>query len=301
MGGSLHSLTTSPLPAITTLKLKHNRLTSLAGIERLLSLENLNVQDNKISDPMEAARLTGLPNMHRIFVKRNPLTRRTNYRISIFNLFRNTPGYSEDIIIDENSPTYSERKLLQDRVPESDRPPVVRPVEVIQLSQPPRPQDKYHLTPSSPSDGAIEKCQPEHAITSSRRRKVPRRRIVDLSREEEQGPGLPPTNLDAFGPLLRSPGASESARTRAHQAAPPSVSNVNTATESRIDASQDDFRQRLEALKLEVGDRWLSVLRDQGLASSTDLFMNGNSAIGPMQSLQRQYNQTLVSGGRTLG
>ncbi|KAF7508138.1 hypothetical protein GJ744_009579 [Endocarpon pusillum] len=298
---SLHSLTTSPLPAITTLKLNHNRLTSLAGIERLLSLENLNVQDNKISDPMEAARLTGLPNMHRVCVKRNPLTRRTNYRITIFNLFRNTPGYSEDIIIDENSPTYSDRQFLQDRVPESDRPPVVRPVEVIQLSLPPQPQDRNHLTPSSPSDIAIEKSQTEHSITSSRRRKVPRRRIVDLSREEEQGSGLPPTNLDAFGPLLRSPGAREPAATPVNQAALPGMNNVKIANDPRIDTSQDDFRQRLEALKLEVGDRWLSVLKDQGLASSTDLFMNGNSAVGPIQSLQRQHHQALVSGGRTLG
>lgn len=42
---SLQSLSGSPLPAITTLRLKYNRLTSLAGIERLLSLENLNVQE----------------------------------------------------------------------------------------------------------------------------------------------------------------------------------------------------------------------------------------------------------------
>jgi Leucine-rich repeat (LRR) protein len=299
---SLQSLSKSPLPAITTLKLKHNRLTSLAGIERLLSLENLNVQDNKISDPVEAARLTGLPNMHRICLKRNPLTRRTNYRLTIFNLFRNTPGFSEDIIIDESSPGYTERKLLQDRVPEGDRPPVIRAVEVVQLSQPPRPQDKPQFTSSSPTDGMIEKPQTEHAINSSRRRKVPRRRIVDLSREEAQGPGHPPAPLSTFGPLLRSATAAEPGRLPQTKPGTLLVSNASNKPPPIIDTSQDDFRQRIEALKLEVGDKWLSVLRDQGLDGSADLMLNGNVGGRILQPMQRQHTtQALVSGGRTLG
>lgn len=301
---SLHSLSKSPLPAITTLKLKHNRLSSLAGIERLLSLENLNVQDNKISDPMEAARLTGLPNMHRICVKRNPLTRRTNYRITIFNLFRNTPGYSEDIIIDETSPGYTERKLLQDRVPEITRPPVVRAVEVIQLSQPPRAHDKGRFGSLSAADSAIETPQTEHAISSARRRRVPRRRIVDLSQEEEQSVGMPPPTLNTFGPLLRSTTtAGELACTVVEQPDTLRSNNAKTRAPPIIETSQDDFRQRIEALKLEVGDKWLSVLRDQGMDGSTDLVLNGNSGgrhISPI--LHRQHtSQALVSGGRTLG
>ena len=297
---SLHSLSASPLPAITTLKLRYNRLTSLAGIERLLSLENLNVQDNKISDPMEAARLTGLPNMHRICVKRNPLTWRTNYRITIFNLFRNTPGYTEDIIVDDTSPGYTERKLLQERVPEIERPPVVRPVEVIQLSQPLQPRDTSECI-SSPCDGAVEKPQQEHAVTSTRRRKIPRRRIVDLSREEEQASGLPPADLDTFGPLLRSAAVGEAARATTNQPELLSFSHANAESPPKSSMSQDDFRQRLEDLKLEVGDRWLSVLRDQGLASSQDLFISGNAGDRPIQPVQRQHSHALISGGRTLG
>ncbi len=299
---SLHSLSKSPLPAITTLKLKCNRLTSLAGIERLLSLENLNVQDNKISDPMEAARLTGLPNMHRVCVKRNPLTRHSDYRITIFNLFRNTPGYSEDIIIDEHSPGYTERKLLEDRVPEIDRPPIVRAGEVIQLSQPPRPQDKNQSTSPSHADGVIGNPQTEPTINSTRRRKVPRRRIVDLSREEEQGPRQPPTVLNTFGPFLRSNTEGQATSIAAEPTTTLPVSNSNTKTLPIIDTSQDDFRQRIEALKLEVGDKWLSVLRDQGLDGSADLLSNAHAVGRPIQPMQRQHTtQALVSGGRTLG
>lgn len=298
---SLHSLSKSPLPAITTLKLRYNRLTSLAGIERLLSLENLNVQDNKISDPMEAARLTGLPNMHRIYVKRNPLTRQTDYRIKIFNLFRNTPGYFEDVIVDESSPGYAERKLLQDRVPESERPPVIRPVEVIQLSPPSNTQGENHFVLSSPPDDAIEKHQMEHTITSTRRRKFPRRRIVDLSREEEQGSGLPSADLKTFGPLFGNSAAGESVCAPAEQANTLGVSNITSETWTTMDTSEDDFRKRIEALKLEVGDRWLSVLRDQGLEGSADRVLNGNVGGRLMSQMQGQNRQVLVSGGRTLG
>jgi Leucine rich repeat len=296
---SLHSLGKSPLPAITTLKLKYNRLTSLAGIERLLSLENLNVQDNRISDPMEAARLTALPNLHRICVKRNPLTRRADYRITIFNLFRNTPGYAEDIMIDENGPGYTERKMLQDQVSEIDRPPVIRPVEVFQLSQPPKPQDKSQFTAPSSSEGAIENPHTEHAINSNRRRRVPRRRIVDLSREVDPGSSTPSADLNTFGPLLRGNFAAEPTYTEQSDNLP--GSNRNSAPPARIDTSQDEFRQRIEALKLEAGDKWLSVLRDQGWDGSTEVVSNGNAGGRPLQPIQRQHSQALVGGGRTLG
>lgn len=296
---SLHSLSKSPLPAITTLKLRSNRLTSLAGIERLLSLENLNVQDNKILDPMEVARLTGLPNMHRIYVKRNPLTRRSDHRIKIFNLFRNTPGYSEDVVVDDNGPSYGERKLLQDRVPEGDKPPVIRPVEVIQLLQPSKSQDKSVSVPSSRSSGVIEKAQAEHIVASTRRRKVPRRRIVDLSREEEQGSGLASADLITFGPLLGNSVAGQSTCIPPDQADPLRINQ--SETRSSIDTNQDDFRQRVEALKHEVGDRWLSVLRDQGIEGSVDPMLNGNTVGRLMAPIRGPHSQVLVSGGRTLG
>lgn len=295
---SLHSLGKCPLPAIKTFKLKHNRLASLAGIERLLSLENLNVQDNRISDPMEAARLTGLPNMHRVCVKRNPLTRRADYRITIFNLFRNTPGYTEDIIIDENGPGYTERKFLQDRVPETEPPPVVRPVDIIQLRQPPKRQDTGS---PPPPEGATEKVHAEHAVSASRRRKAPRRRIVDLSREENQGSGLRASDSNTFGPFLTSTSTEDSVYTATEQTDALRVRNANIQLSPKIDTSQDEFRQRVEALKLEVGDKWLSVLRDQGWDGSVDLVLNGNPSERPLQPTQNRHSQALVSGGRTLG
>ncbi|RMD39913.1 hypothetical protein DV735_g5214, partial [Chaetothyriales sp. CBS 134920] len=132
---SLQSLTRSPLPAITTLKLRGNRLKSLAGVERLLSLEKLDVQDNKLTDPTEAARLTGLPNFRRLWMKHNKLTRTySDWRVTVFNLFRQTPGYVEDIIIDESGPGFAERKQLVERVAEVEPR---FPDTVVQIADPP--------------------------------------------------------------------------------------------------------------------------------------------------------------------
>ena len=47
---SLHSLTRNPLPAITALNLRANRLQSIAGIEKLYPLERLDLRDNRLTE-----------------------------------------------------------------------------------------------------------------------------------------------------------------------------------------------------------------------------------------------------------
>ncbi|KKA28134.1 hypothetical protein TD95_000971 [Thielaviopsis punctulata] len=124
---SLHSLTRDPLPAISSLNLRANRLESLSGIERLLPLERLDLRENHLKDPVELARLTGMPYIREIWVDGNPFTRtHKDYRITIFNLFRKTPGYTEDLVIDGSGPSYSEKRYLVDRVPVPAAVPVVR-------------------------------------------------------------------------------------------------------------------------------------------------------------------------------
>ncbi len=81
---SLHSLTRNPLPAITALNLRANRLQSIAGIEKLYPLERLDLRDNRLTDPMELARLTGIPDIREVWVEGNPFTRtHRDYRITI--------------------------------------------------------------------------------------------------------------------------------------------------------------------------------------------------------------------------
>ncbi|KAL4912028.1 hypothetical protein BDW62DRAFT_35767 [Aspergillus aurantiobrunneus] len=182
---SLHSLSRNPLTAITALNLRANRLRSLAGIERLLSLERLDLRDNKLSDPTEIARLTSLPEIREIWVTGNPFVKtHPNYRVVIFNLFRRTPGYSEDIIIDGSGPGYTERKQLVERVAEADDVPVIRSTAADNstlVSKPFKPPAAGGSISRSGTD--LDPARKEHLVDDSgagtnRRRKSHRRRIV---------------------------------------------------------------------------------------------------------------------------
>lgn len=311
---SLQSLTRNPLPAILTLKLKANRLESLAGVERLLSLENLNVQGNLLHDPAEAARLTGIPNLRRIWVKNNPFTKRfSDYRIRIFNLFRTTPGYLEDILIDDYGPGYNERKHLAERVPEIERPPPVRAVQIveppllIQASQSPDP-----IREQRPGEAAGLQAQNsfmEITTPSPRRKKTSRRRIVDLSRDDSEIPnaeiGSPDQNA-----VRRTLDTHEEAEVSSTPRKPPSISSHNEPTpkpnrlETRPAAETnlvgDDYRSRIEALRLEFGNNWISALSEQGWHGNQDL---SSDAFLPFRHapLHRANSNVIVSTGRTLG
>ncbi|BCS18826.1 leucine-rich repeat domain-containing protein [Aspergillus puulaauensis] len=185
---SLHSLSRNPLPAITALNLRANRLRSLAGIERLLSLERLDLRDNKLSDPTEIARLTSLPEIREIWVSGNPFVKtHSNYRVVIFNLFRRTPGYSEDIIIDGSGPGYSERKQLVERAAEPDVIPVIRSTAADNstlISKPsilPAAGGPITRTGQDVDVTRIEHLANDNGVGSTRKKKSHRRRIVDPS------------------------------------------------------------------------------------------------------------------------
>ena len=76
-----------------------------------------------ILDITEISRLTAAPNMQQIYVSGNPFTRThaATYRATIFNFFRETPGFTEDIMIDGSVPGMVERRNLHDRV--FEKPP----------------------------------------------------------------------------------------------------------------------------------------------------------------------------------
>ncbi|KAL2123890.1 hypothetical protein VTJ04DRAFT_255 [Mycothermus thermophilus] len=193
---SLHSLTRNPLPAITALNLRANRLQSLAGIEKLLPLERLDLRENKLTDPMELARLTGLPEIREVYVEGNPFTRtHRDYRIIIFNLFRRTPGYTEDILVDGTGPTYSEKRYLVERAEVPPPVPVVKPEPtdmppVVDVSKPAITYDapiKEHAVLRK--DKPLPKTATTEVNTSSgRRRRAPKRRIVDLATNDTPVP-----------------------------------------------------------------------------------------------------------------
>ena len=297
---SLQSLAKSPLPAITTLKLKSNRLQSLAGVERLLSLEQLNVQDNKLTDPTEAARLTGLPNIRKVWLKHNPFTKSyQNWRVTVFNLFRNTPGYVEDIMIDDNPPGFSERKHLVDRVPEREHhvvhPELTRAPEVPVIVQ----------TPERPKLSVID-IQEVARTPSTRRRKTPRRRIVDLAAQEDtfartysDSVTITRHSIDSTRQERKSSGEDDDLMLHVQ-----SVSSIEDITlPSPLDSvsgSHDEYRAKIEALRQQFGSNWLSQLGDQDWHNDHHLEMQRADGVAH-PGMQRANTTAIASEGRTLG
>ncbi|KAL9585021.1 MAG: hypothetical protein Q9212_001773 [Teloschistes hypoglaucus] len=215
---SLQSLLRNPLPAITALNLRANRLQSLVGIERLLSLERLDVRDNKLVDPTELARLTALPEFREVWIMQNPFIRsHSDYRIAIFNLFRTTPGHVDDVVIDGSSPTYSERKHLVDRVLEIEPVSIVRGAMVgsgtrapaikgdeqyIKLPDPTDPDtsrrggtswaahqfqkpSSYAINASSPRTTQSRAIDQSASVSKRSKRSTRRQRLVDLAVDEQ--------------------------------------------------------------------------------------------------------------------
>lgn len=191
---SLQSLGRNPLPAITTLNLRSNRLNTLAGVERLLSLERIDVRDNRLTDPTEIARLTGVPEISEVYVSRNPFCKtHASYRVSIFNLFRKTPGYSEDVIIDTQGPSAAEKKQLVHRAPEPVGVPVVKPPAEDDMPPPahipPKVVKAIDATVDSPDGlrrtGSLQRTQSARSKQEAQRKKKgPKRRIVELSQTD---------------------------------------------------------------------------------------------------------------------
>jgi Leucine-rich repeat (LRR) protein len=176
----LQGLNLISLPAITTLILRDNRLVSLAGIERgarnlitysiciFLANNRLDIRGNLIADVSELSRLTAAPYMQHLWVSRNPFTRihSNTYRLTIFNFFRHTPGFTEDVTIDGSSPGMVERRHLDDRVLE--KPPA--PPASVRLQSPPPLQ----------SSGDTSTRRVETIGRNAKKKKTNRQRVVSL-------------------------------------------------------------------------------------------------------------------------
>lgn len=355
---SLHSLTRNPLPAITALNLRSNRLISIAGIERLYPLERLDLRDNRMGDPTELARLTGIPDIREIWVAGNPFTKtHGSYRVKIFNLFRSTPGYTEDVLIDTYAPGYSERRQLVERTPEKANVPVVRPppqhhgLAAVEVN---KPIINY---PTSQEPPLARKQQPVPAAATSeinttgsgKKRRTPKRRIVDLSTSETTPSKAvkPTTNSPAEVFIGKATAGSDSGYGISPDSSPRNVSSyiqpAPRQTQSSTDVPRIDksvippmpplkttsfdtppvksqiaqeewkvsgelYRKKLEALRNEVGNGWLSVLSEEnwdGQRIAQQPFGNPDfsppGTIRPSPTTPRASSQQTIHSGRTLG
>ncbi len=346
---SLHSLTRNPLPAITALNLRANRLQSMAGIEKLYPLERLDLRDNRLTDPLELARLTGIPEIREIWVEGNPFVRtHRNYRITIFNLFRKTPGYTEDVTIDASGPTYTEKRYLIERVPVPAAVPVVKPpvppMPAVDVVKPAiiydSPREPALLRKERPMPAATAS---EVNTTSTRRRRAPKRRIVDLATNDpharsdlSQPPVIhsdvsaaladdhyrisypPETNQASPGALADSPLPNLHAPEipRIDTSVIPQFPPVYASHESQgawkesqdWDVGGEMYRRKIEALRDQVGNGYLSVLSEEGWDPGRHPphyhetnFSSQTSPIHTNPATPRAAGVQAVPSGRTLG
>ncbi|MCJ1314360.1 hypothetical protein MMC25_008042 [Agyrium rufum] len=338
---SLHSLIRHPLPAITALNLRGNRLCSIVGVERLLSLERLDLRDNQIADPMEMARLTGTPELKEIYVTRNPLVRlHPSYRITILNLFRGTPGYTEDPVLDSLPPSYSERRQLRDRVIESGGTHLVKPLPIASQDMPledsqgdPESDTSRHHEASNGFYMYPSREIHEATVGSNRRRKPTRRKIVDLAGTAVlTNTSATPVAVGsrrpqvAFADLSSDTNMSESSskcvavpeavhssiehESGEFQLIPQDQSNLTDPRRGIVDTLQhvnlegEAYRRKVEALKEEFGSGWLNILNDDIRSQQLQSSQTSRSELGVGQArnseLRAQTRGTVI-GGRTFG
>ena len=252
---SLASLSRNPLPAITTLNLRSNRLLSLAGIERLFSLERVDLRDNRLHDPSELARLTNIPDIADLYVVKNPFTKtHSSYRITIFNLFRSSPGHAQDVTIDTMAPLYHEKKYLVDRAPEPANKPIIKPppeddvvpplhsvVDVVNAGLEPIPEPPANL-------GHRRSRSDMGPPSTIRRKKNPRRRVLEATRAEPQSPAksdIVPAepqvpDLTELPPMPHTP------TTESDQPSTPEATPYHTAPSTQLPKTSLPVRPKLE-------------------------------------------------------
>ena len=344
---SLHSLSRNPLSSTTTLSLRSNRLTSLAGIEHLGELERLDIRDNQLRDPSELMRLTACPKFNAVWISRNPFLKTySNYRITIFNIFRDAPGFTEDIVIDSIGPGYNERRQLKDRPQESERNSKRSAVEkkdedpdksaVFEGRE--GTSEERSFDPTSTLHHVEEPPQDAVMVGSNRQKKGPKRRVVDLAQQDHpissppreastarsKTPEIikPSTTIPAEpGPTLMEPFQRDGGlihTMRKHDSRQASSTSPRASSEiskrGRIlvnelqhsDINGDLYRQKMEALKHEVGSNWLSLVGEQNWHDQR--WMDKSMPRFPHPPFEHHNtlplgtpSQGIVGGSRTLG
>ncbi|BFZ58277.1 hypothetical protein PYCC9005_005339 [Savitreella phatthalungensis] len=299
---TLHALAQHPLPSIATLTLRHNRLASLAGIERLAGLERLDIRDNHLKDPVELARLSpGMPLFKEVYVNGNPFTRAfSDYRTTIFNIFRGNHHLSEDILIDGRAPGMLEKRYLVARAEEPVPVIVTTPrkkrlsvqtagsrpeslTETIRVANAGAPAARAR-SPASASGRSSSHTgaapNGHNTAVAATRKKPGKSRIVDLDGDSATtdstaaaavlvdspsnvSPLRPRRRRDVSQPHAHLHGKSPSEEVKFSSGHGQGEADLSSLPLALPTLSPEDYRAKIERLKKEVGAEWLSVLNTQ--------------------------------------
>lgn len=232
---SLHSLMHHPLLSIATIDIRSNRLRSLAGIEKLLSLERLDIRDNYLSDPMEIARLVNASNFKQIWVSGNPFTQKhfSTYRITIFNIFRSMPNHTCDVLIDGQGPGIMERRRLIEKARK-------------------RKQTILESEKTSRSSSDID----------SQKIVFPEQGIVEISTVERKN-GIGKTRIVDFNELLDHEQMLIEQTIVGNNDSSVDFSQIQNNDVKTDSQKAEDYRRRIETLRKDAGENWLSVLNEE--------------------------------------
>ncbi len=178
------------LGQVLTINISHNRLDSLAGLERLVALERVNVGYNRLEESGEVGRLALLPNIAEVCVEGNPFTEiESDYRVKCFDFFWKE---GKTILLDGSQAGFYEKLNLTSRPPEQmsstrqiskAHSPSTAPVGVATTAIAVPPAASNRASPSSSptfSPSSSHHPSPLLAATSAKARKKRAKRIVDL-------------------------------------------------------------------------------------------------------------------------
>lgn len=107
------------LPWIQVLNLAKNRLESLCGLERLYTLQRIDLRSNAIYEPGEVGRLAPLRKVKEVWVKDNPLVEEEmDWRVEVFVEFVKEGRW---VVLDGEEVGYWEKQRVMERVPGVER------------------------------------------------------------------------------------------------------------------------------------------------------------------------------------
>lgn len=173
------------LPAIRSLNLAANRLESLCGLERLKTLEQVDLRTNLVEDVGEVGRLAMLPRISHVWIDGNPIVASVpDVRVAVFTLFALE---HKEIKIDDQACGFLEQRRVAQRVakqaaPVRDTPTIEAQIapDVRRVTLATAPQDDARRRrPRRTDPGPL--AQPEQRKRKPRRSELPR---PDLPRNE---------------------------------------------------------------------------------------------------------------------
>ncbi|KAI9497105.1 hypothetical protein BDB00DRAFT_868940 [Zychaea mexicana] len=278
---------------VQELDLRGNRLTMLAGLDRLWALERLDLRDNRIEDSAEIGRLTTLPNLEDVWVQGNPFTIiQPDYRVDIFSTFKQA---GLEIQLDGSRPTFAERRRVSASTTTTDH--YKAPAASVAPPVWPTAQAGAAAAAAATATGGSSGGESDSTKTEQRPQqpKIARaktrksKRVIKLGQQpDEEGKRQEQKQQgedEAGGrrmhrvaeleedQLVRRASTSSSSRKRrsrskVRRSQSPSEDKKDEQKHRSVSPATQSFRRKIESMRREAGTEWLRVLQEMELGKS---------------------------------